>query len=266
MSAMLEPHRCKIAKRVIEVFEFFTDETPTATVGDIVRRYGYPQSSTSELLGTLAEMGWLYKDPLTRSYSPTPRVATLGRAVQPEILRDGRIDRFINGLAQSTRQAVALFGMVGTHVQIFRWVAGAEMNHRDIDTGASELLSTSSAGHLLMSTLGAGNARKLLWRLHAEARHEEKFDYAELSDRVIRVGAQRCATGPAGFLGGITATSVLLPCRLNERPLALGVIYSDTANIDSSALIATLTHGVAQCVAPGGGDGASSAAPLMRVV
>ena len=48
-----ESNKAKIAKRVIEVLDFFDDSHPTATVMDIVRRYDRPQSSTSELLSTL---------------------------------------------------------------------------------------------------------------------------------------------------------------------------------------------------------------------
>ena len=76
MATVLESNKTKIAKRVIEVFEFFDQGSPSATVMDIVRRYRRPQSSTSELLASLVEMGLLYKDMRSRSYSPTPRLAT----------------------------------------------------------------------------------------------------------------------------------------------------------------------------------------------
>ena len=57
--ATVESNKAKIAKRVVEVLEFFDDDHPRATVMDIVRRYDRPQSSTSELLSSLAGLGLL---------------------------------------------------------------------------------------------------------------------------------------------------------------------------------------------------------------
>src|SRR5438093_10206017 len=73
-----EANKAKTARRVIEVLEYFDEQNPHATVMDIVRRYKRPQSSTSELLASLVEMGILYKDAASRSYTPTPRAALLG--------------------------------------------------------------------------------------------------------------------------------------------------------------------------------------------
>ena len=56
-------NKAKIARRVIEVLEFFDDNHREATVMDIVRRCNRPQSSTSELLSSLVELGLLHKDP-----------------------------------------------------------------------------------------------------------------------------------------------------------------------------------------------------------
>src|SRR5690349_9731690 len=89
-------NKAKIAKRVIEVLEFFDDNHREATVMDIVRRYDRPQSSTSELLSSLVELGLLYKDPYSRSYSLTPRAALLGTAGQEGPVRDGRLVKVVD--------------------------------------------------------------------------------------------------------------------------------------------------------------------------
>lgn len=247
MATVLESNKTKIAKRVIEVFEFFDQASPRATVMDIVRRYGRPQSSTSELLASLVEMGLLYKDPRSRAYSPTPRLATLGSSAQPEMIRDGRLFAFMDRLAYSTRHSVALFGMVGTHVQIFRWSAGGDS--MPLGTGASEPLSSSAAGLLLLSTHAADQAGRMLWRLNAEASGDAKFNPTEMGERVAAF--RRCghATGPSGFLAEADVTAVLLPRAGEERPLALGVLHP-ASGIDTEALVGTLRHGIGQCAAP----------------
>jgi DNA-binding IclR family transcriptional regulator len=260
----LESNKAKIAKRVIEVLEFFGARNQPATVMDIARRYGRPQSSTSELLSSLVEMGLLYKDPASRSFTPTPRLATLGVAGQPEIIRDGRLFNYMDRLAQTTRETVALFGMVGTHVQVFRCIAGARALPQDIGCGASELLSASTAGLLLLSTMSGEQSRGVLWRLNAESAAEAKFDHAEMVERVARFRRQGHATGDAGFVPGMELSAVLLPRTAGDRPLALGVLHPANAPHDSEALIETLKHGVSQVYS--GAPDVAGASPFVRAV
>lgn len=126
MSA-IESNKAKIARRVVEVLEFFDEDHPQATVMDIVRRFNRPQSSTSELLSSLVGLGLLYKDPYSRSYTPTPRAALLGCSVQSGIVRDGRLAGLIDRLSAQTGLGVAVMGMIGLKVQIFSWRGGKKM-------------------------------------------------------------------------------------------------------------------------------------------
>src|SRR5690606_35115741 len=76
-------------KRTLEVLEFFDAEHPAVSVSEISRALGYPQSSTSILLKSLMELGYLHYDKVTRTYRPTARVALLGRNVQSYLFGDG---------------------------------------------------------------------------------------------------------------------------------------------------------------------------------
>jgi len=259
----LESNKAKIAKRVIEVFEFFGGTRQPATVMDIARRYGRPQSSTSELLSSLVEMGLLYKDPTSRSFTPTPRLATLGNAAQPDIIRDGRLFNYMDRLAQTTRKTVALFGVVGTHVQIFRWIPAARPLSREVGCGSSELLSNSAAGLLLLSTLPGEQARGMLWRLNAEAEPHAKFDYAEMVEHVANLRRKGHASGKAGFIPSAQMSAVLLPGGIDDRPLALGVLYPAEGAHEAEALVETMKHGTSQVFADSAGEYPSaSGAPI----
>lgn len=267
MAAALEPNKAKIAKRVIEVFEFFNENSQQATVMDIVRRYGRPQSSTSELLATLVEMGLLYKDSRSRYYSPTPRLAALGISAQPEIIRNGHLFAFMDRLAQTTRNTVALFGMVGTQVQVFRLASGPEPVLRDVGYGACEQLSASAAGLLLLSTLPAEQASRILWRLNAEAPAEQKFNPVEAREQVAAMRRQGHAAGQAGFGTGAQMVATLLPRTAAERPLALGMMFPGAAIVDAEALVATMDHSIGQCGArPEADYSAPPAAPFMMAM
>lgn len=246
MPEALESNKTKIARRVIEVFEFFAAENRRATVMDIVRRYGRPQSSTSELLGALVEMGLLYKDPHSRSYAPTPRLAALGAAAQPEAIGSGRLFAYMDRLAQATRCPVGLFGMVGTWVQVQRWSPGGEARPAPVGCGDSVLLSSSAAGLLLLSSLGVSQAGRVLWRLNAEAAPADRFNLAEANEQVARFAETGHATGAAGFARDARVTAVLLPADIAERQLAIGVVHGDAMAVDSDALVAAMRNGLAQ--------------------
>jgi DNA-binding IclR family transcriptional regulator len=266
MAVALESNKTKIARRVIEVFEFFAVENRRATVMDIVRRYDRPQSSTSELLCALVEMGLLYKDPQSRSYAPTPRLAALGHACQPEPIGGGSLFAYMDRLAQTSRCSVGLFGIVGTHVQVFRWARGAEEQDPDLGCGSSALLSSSTAGLLLLSSLGLSQAGKMLWRLNAEAEPEDRFNLTDVSDQVARFEQLGHATGDSGFVRDTKVTAVLLPEKVGERRLALGVVYRANAAVDPDALVATLRHGTQGCLSEARDTAAASFVRSMRVM
>ena len=246
MSTMLASNKTKIAKRVIEVFEFFDEHKRHATVMDIVRRYGRPQSSTSELLASLVEMGFLYKDARSRSYMPTPRAAILGSGEQPQMLRNGQLLSMMERLAADTDQGVALIGMVGTHVQMFSWVSGASAVGSELKAGASEPMSQSVAGLLLLGTQGTDLRSGMLRRLNAEAPDDRKFNQLELIQRIRTFDSQGHAVGESGFVPGAGMCAILLPREACERPLALGMLYQP-GEADPEELLCRMRLAVTRC-------------------
>ena len=244
-------NKAKFAKRVIEVLEFFDEEHPQATVMDIVRRFDRPQSSTSELLYCLVEVGLLYKDPHSRSYSPTPRAALLGRAAQPSMIRDGRLTGLIDRLSAQTGLAVGVFGMVGLQVQIYSWRSGPRAlrtaNPFGVCGGQKDHLSSSAAGWLLLSTVPQPRRESMLRRLNAEAAAERKFCVSELAARVQQCHDQGAVTDMAGFDSNAQFTAMLFPGLPQNQPLAIGFAYEPSEHIDPTALLQTLRDAVDRC-------------------
>ena len=264
--ARLEAKKARIAMRVIEVFEYFGTGRHPATVMDIARHYGRPQSSTSELLSTLVEMGLVYKNAATREFMPTPRLATLGLSAQSPFIQDGRLFNYMDVLAKTTRRTVALFGMIGTHIQIFRWLAAAPCSTATVGSGDAELLTSSAAGQLLLATLDAARVKGLLWRLNAEAPGHEKFDLAEMIERIGRYRSDGYATGRAGFVPDAQMSTVLLPHAEGEPPLALGILYDEESARDAEAYVATLKYGIGQIFHPDDSRLSRITTPFMRAI
>ncbi|MGB8365246.1 MAG: helix-turn-helix domain-containing protein [Rhizomicrobium sp.] len=253
METGIRPNKAKTARRVIEILEYFDEQKRHATVMDIARRYRCPQSSTSELLAILVEMGLLYKDPNMRYYMPTPRAAMLGSLFQPSAVRDGRLSMLTDRLAAQTGLGTALMGMVGVNVQIFRWITGSRPLATTVPNGLSggfqKRLCDSAAGWLLLSTIPPERREGVMRRLKAEAPDDCKFSHSEMLERVQACGRQGYAAGPAGFSATADMCAVLLPSEPDERPMVLGFIYEPSDEIDPDALIALLQKSVQSCVA-----------------
>lgn len=244
-------NKAKIAKRVIEVLDYFDDDHREATVMDIVRRYDRPQSSTSELLSSLVDLGLLYKDPYSRSYSLSPRAALLGANGQTGSVRDGRIVRLLDRLAAQTGLGVALYGMVGLNAQIVSWrsaARGMSAKARSIHGGMQEPLLESAVGWLMLSTIAQPRCDGVLRRLIAEASDDRKVPFADLATRVQDCRHSGVGTGPAGFGSGVNVVSLLLPGQPADHPLAIGLLVGGDQQINSEGLIACIEEAIAICL------------------
>ncbi|MCT2400807.1 helix-turn-helix domain-containing protein [Novosphingobium mangrovi (ex Huang et al. 2023)] len=243
-------NKAKIARRVIEVLEYFDDTHKEATVMDIVRRYNRPQSSTSELLSSLVELGLLYKDPYSRAYSLTPRAALLGTSGQPELVRDGRIVRLMDRLVAQTNLSVALTSMVGLDAQIVNWRHSprALAATRELAGGVKEPLVQSASGWLMLSTVARQRCEGMVRRLNAEADDTSKFNFSEMMARIDACREPRHVFGPTGFNTGTEALCALLPRQPEGHPLAISVVYSKDDKINPEALIQCMSDAMRKCL------------------
>jgi DNA-binding IclR family transcriptional regulator len=220
-------NKAKIARRVVEVLEFFDEDHPEATVMDIVRRYDRPQSSTSELLSSLVELGLLQKDPFARSYRPTVRAAMLGATAQHGVVRDGRLIQFLDRLVAQTALPVMLVTKIGLEAQIVTARKGGNARLRRVGSwrgGVREPLNRNAAGLLLLSTMAEGKREAALRRLNAEADEAARFSPAEVLRQIVLLSESGLALGSAGYGSSETMIACLLPGQPEDSPLAACIV------------------------------------------
>jgi DNA-binding IclR family transcriptional regulator len=92
----------KSALRAVQVFEFFLEIRRSATAKEIATGLDIPQSSTSMLLRSLRDHGYLDYDQKERTYLPTPRVTLLGAWLDTGPIRDGHLIDALNWLSDQT--------------------------------------------------------------------------------------------------------------------------------------------------------------------
>lgn len=66
--------------RGLQVLESFSAERPELSLSDLGRELGISRSSAYRIAYTLAELGFLVRDPQSKAYRPGPRVLALGFA------------------------------------------------------------------------------------------------------------------------------------------------------------------------------------------
>jgi DNA-binding IclR family transcriptional regulator len=254
MATAVESNKAKIARRMVEVLDYFDDEHPEATVMDIVRRYNRPQSSTSELLSSLVELGLLHKNHYTRSYSLTPRAAMLGAVAQPATIRCGVLNEIVDRLVAQTGLTVAVFGKVGLNVQIFSHKTGQRpigtASSPRISRGLQDRLSNSAAGWLLLSTVAQPQRDGIVRRLNAESPDSQKFSTIEMSQRLDSCSQSGTVHGAAGFDTAAESCCILLPGQPESQPLAIGFIYERGAQLDPATLVGCLRGAIERTFRP----------------
>jgi DNA-binding IclR family transcriptional regulator len=105
----------KSAARVLEVFEYFDSVRTESTIMDIARALSYPQSSTSVLVKSLVELGYLQHGARYRTYRPTPRVTLLGAWVEPMLSAEGAVLQLMDDLGKATGETIILAAAYSTH-------------------------------------------------------------------------------------------------------------------------------------------------------
>jgi DNA-binding IclR family transcriptional regulator len=241
MGRLLEGKSIKSARRVFEVLEFFDSAHPEASVMDITKRYGYPQSSASELLSYMVSLGYLRRGSTCRTYQLTIRAAMLGSWVQPKLVREGRLLPLMDTLAEETGCTIVLSGNNGVRLQCFHAVAG----QGDTDgphQGDMLPLLRSAEGRALLARTDRGLVRKYLHRLNAEAEDSDlRIRYDDLAadlDQIEKRGYARIVADDRISL------AIMLPHGDTTEPLSLSIHGS--AEEDEAFLLRSLQSAVAR--------------------
>ena len=220
----------KSARRVLEVLEFFDQEHTTATVMDIARSLGYPQSSTSELLRCLVALGYLHYNRYTRNYRPTARVALIGAWVEPDLFRDGALLPMVDNIAQQFGQTVMLSVAAHYRLQHIHVVPGAAPEAPHLHVGDTAPLLHDVAGRLLLSTYQDLHIRSALRRLNADEGDPERR--VSVNEEIDSLRLLRAKGWDIAVAEGLATLAVMLPPRPGGQRIVLSVIGKSTAIVD----------------------------------
>ena len=214
----------KSARRIVEIFEFFAERQTPATVMVVAKALRMPGSSTSALLGTLQQMGYLDYDRHARTYVPTIRAALLGIWVNDLLVSDGTVLRLMYELRDRTAETIVLGTQSGLQVQYLyalpSLVRGSAPN---VTTGRLRPLLRSAVGHLVLSQKDDKEIAAIVRRVNAE-----EVPALRVSVEQFMKSIEACRRDGYGYTEGAATPghgiiAVLLPPVPHQPPIALGI-------------------------------------------
>ena len=219
-------HLVKSAQRVVEVLEYFDWDRRAARVNDICSALSYPQSSTSELLRSLAALGYLYYNRGRRTYSPTARVTLLGAWVEPELFRAGKVFAAVDRIAERTGETVVISSSGPAYmIYCIHVVQGSNEGAIRAHVGQCAPLLHFPQGEVLLASYPDREIRLALHRISIfETTAKYQFVPARKLTEMQALRERGWKIAPTGLGPQEGAVSMLLPRRRGGDRLVLSVL------------------------------------------
>jgi DNA-binding IclR family transcriptional regulator len=225
-AAPTRPTVVKSAGRALEILEFFDEVRREAQVAEIAARLRYPQSSTSVLLKSLAQLGYLDYDARTRTYLPTARVALLGTWLDEGPLRDGRLIHMLEELSQATGDTIILAARNGIFAHYIHVIQARTPLRFHVPQGSRRLVVWSATGFALLAEDEVETIHALVRRTNAELAPAKLVDARRVLANVRQLREQGYFFSRGLVTPGGGSIAVPLPRGIDRRDRALAVAVS----------------------------------------
>ncbi|MBE0549664.1 MAG: IclR family transcriptional regulator [Rubrivivax sp.] len=205
---------------VLELVEFFAEQRRPATLAEISKHFGWPRSSTFNLLGTLASRGYLYEPRARGGYYPSPKWMSLLQQIEqaepiPEPFR-----KVLRALAERTGETAVLAGTSGTHAVFVDAIESSNAIRYTASPGKLVPLHVTATGRALLSLLTPADRAKVL-RCATFERYTPStlMSVAAVEQEIARSVQRGWFEGNAEFTADLGGVSI--PLKLPHRHFAL---------------------------------------------
>lgn len=214
----------KSAGRALQILEFFDDTRRPANMTEISRGLGYPESSTSILLRSLAVLGYLSYDRRKRTYRPTSRVRLLGSWVDAPLFQNDRVLRLMDELNAEIEDAIILASRNGLNSQYIHVVQARTALRLHLTPGTARSITQSTTGWVMLSRLSDNEIGKLVRRTNSEVGSlEQIIRIPEIIEKVEAIRRDGYILSESLVTPGCSVLAMPLPAHLSENSLVLAV-------------------------------------------
>lgn len=211
----------KSARRAFEILEAFDRHRRPLALKELLDDLGYPASSGSALMKSLAAMGYLDYDRERRTYFPTMRIARLGSWVPDALFGEGRLLAVLEELHRVTGETVVLAAQSDLHAQYIHLIHSDEPLQFRALPGTRRPLARSGMGWVLLSAKSDADIERLRRRINAEEKGSA-LSREELMARVNEVRARGYAFSKHTVSEGLGIIGAALPKGPFGRVFAVG--------------------------------------------
>lgn len=213
----------KSAIRVLQILEYFDRVRREAGVIEIARALGFPPSSTTGLLQSLVELGYLVQDP-QRMYRPTPRVTLLGTWIDPMLSPGGPVISLMNELSAATGETIILAIPAGLTVRYIHVVPATKPMRLHVGPGDVRPMALSGIGRLFLSMMSDEQVRQVIFRHNALQRTDDaRLLLAAVKRDIDQIRAAGYSVSVDRISKGAGLVCVALPEREDAGPMAVAV-------------------------------------------
>jgi len=160
-------HQVPVDPHIIDkgILEYFREVRTPLSIREIAERFGYPVSSTSVLMKSLATLGYMTYDRELRAFFPSLRVATLGDWLFDAMYSGGDLLRLLENVCRDTGETAMLAVQNDIYAQYLHIMPNREqIIQLNIPVGTRRLLCWSGMGWAILSQLGDEQIERMVER------------------------------------------------------------------------------------------------------
>ncbi|WP_299358583.1 IclR family transcriptional regulator [uncultured Paracoccus sp.] len=198
----------KQAANVLDLLEYFAREQKTASLADLSAHFGWPRSSTFNLIQTLVERGFLYEPKPRGGYYPTSRWLALAQDVAAAEPLPKAALALIRDLADAIGETVWIAAPSGQQAVLLSVIQSAHAVRYTAEPGRRVPIHATASGQAIMSQMTAAQKtailRKAVFERFGEGTPMSVEEVEQSISASLRRGWFRSASAYSPDLGGVS--------------------------------------------------------------
>lgn len=152
----------KQAAYVLDLLEYFAATQRPASLAEIAKHFGWPRSSTFNLLGTLTARGFLYEPRAKAGYYPAPIWAALVGQIEAAQPIPKGMHALLQDLVDATGETAVLAAASGAHALFVETVESPSSVRYAAPVGKRVPLHVTATGRALLSQMSPEERSSIL--------------------------------------------------------------------------------------------------------
>ncbi|MFA5538048.1 MAG: IclR family transcriptional regulator [Gemmobacter sp.] len=152
----------KQAANVLDLLEFFAERRKAASLAEVAQHFGWPRSSTFNLLSTLVARGFLYEPEARGRFYPTPRWLMLAQEVTAAEPVPEALSNLLRHLVEKTDETAWIAAPSGQYAVFLEVIESSASLRYTAKVGTRVPLHATATGQAIISQLPPAQQATLL--------------------------------------------------------------------------------------------------------